>query len=86
MLGKNEKRLMDYKEFICALELGREIELALNEKEYFISHNGESYTLWSESEKEYISTGRLDEILNFKFCEGLSLKESFDNFTIKCIL
>ena len=55
---------MEYKDFVYDLELGREVELALNEKEYFISHNGEIYTIWSESEKKYIYTGTLDEILN----------------------
>ncbi len=77
---------MKYKDFVYDLELGREIELALNEKEYFISHNGEAYTLWSESEKKYIYTGTLHEILNFIFVDNISLEESFDNFTIKCIL
>lgn len=77
---------MNYNEFKCELQLGREIEFALNGKDYFISHDEIEYNIWSESEKKYIFIGRLEEVLNYKFSGGMSLEENFEKFTIKFIL
>jgi hypothetical protein len=77
---------MNYKEFKFELKLGREAEFSLSGKEYFISHDEIKYNIWGENEKKYICVGELDEILEFKFKDGISLKDNFEKFVIKCIL
>ena len=83
---------MDKNEVIISLFLGREIEFSYKGKAYFLTPNHSKeccYFLEVEQVKgkwEKIFTGKIDEILNFKFEDKHSLRDHFKEFKIDYIL
>ena len=77
---------MNFKEFETALLIGREIELSLGDVDYFISRTESQHTIYDVNKDKIIYEGNIENILEFVFETGVTLKSDFEKFKITCIL
>lgn len=77
---------MNFKEFEIALFWGREIEFSLGDVDYFISRTESLYTIYDVNKDKIIYEGSAENILDFVFETGVTLKSNFEKFKITCIL
>lgn len=83
---------MNKNELVIALNMGREIEFSYKEKSYFLTPNYSKQWYYFLEVEDFngkwkkIFTGKIDEILNFKF-EGIhSLHDDIKEFEFNYIL
>ena len=77
---------MNFKEFEIALFGGREIEFSLGDVDYFISRTESLHTIYDVNKDKIIYEGSVENILDFVFETGVTLKSDFEKFKITCIL
>lgn len=80
----NEK--ISFREFEMALSMGREIEFSLGDIGYFISRSESQHTIYNVNKEEIIYEGSVENILDFAFETGVTLKRDFEKFKIAFIL
>ena len=77
---------MYFIEFEIALFEGREIEFSLGDIDYFISRTEFFHTVYDVNKDKIIYEGSAENILDFVFETGVTLKSDFEKFIITCIL
>lgn len=70
------------------LQLGREIELHLFERHFFISwnHSERWFEVYDEEMKEIVFSGALEKLIDFPFLEKYQLSKCFDVFVVDYVL
>ena len=83
---------MTVNELIKYLEQGREIEFTLYNESFFMSFLCEEelliekYYIWNNEKKCDIVIGSIDDLLLYKFNNGMTLKDNIEEFSFQYIL
>ena len=77
---------ISFREFEMTLFMGREIEFSLGDVDYFISRSESKHTIYNVNKEKIIYEGSVENILDFAFETGVTLKHHFEKFIITCIL